>query len=213
MTSEDDERCWQELIKDVRRLPHDKPPLSGRKTELRVVPKISPDRVYRGAALADIVIGGTDNIDANTARRFKRGEFKTEAELDLHGYTENKAFDAVVSFVKRSYLKGRRCIAIITGKGLHQHDEDGTFAGRGVLKERVPQWLNQPDIRPLILAVHHPEHRQGGSGVIRILLRRQRERRTLFRPEDAAGRQRTGNRAKLFRQSAPTALDRRSSTV
>ena len=70
MTSEDDERCWQELIKDVRRLPHDKPPLSGRKTELRVVPKISPDRVYRGAALADIVIGGTDNIDANTARRF-----------------------------------------------------------------------------------------------------------------------------------------------
>ena len=65
MTSEDDERCWQELIKDVRRLPHDKPPLSGRKTELRVVPKISPDRVYRGAALADIVIGGTDNIDAN----------------------------------------------------------------------------------------------------------------------------------------------------
>ena len=52
MTSEDDERCWQELIKDVRRLPHDKPPLSGRKTELRVVPKISPDRVYRGAALA-----------------------------------------------------------------------------------------------------------------------------------------------------------------
>ena len=176
MTSEDDERCWQELIKDVRRLPHDKPPLSGRKTELRVVPKISPDRVYRG-------------------------------------YTENKAFDAVVSFVKRSYLKGRRCIAIITGKGLHQNDEDGTFAGRGVLKERVPQWLNQPDIRPLILAVHHPEHRQSGSGVIRILLRRQRERRTLFRPEDAAGRQRTGNRAKLFRQSAPTALDRRSSTV
>lgn len=71
MTSEDDERCWQELIKDVRRLPHDKPPLSGRKTELRVVPKISPDRVYRGAALADIVIGGTDNIDANTARPFQ----------------------------------------------------------------------------------------------------------------------------------------------
>ena len=169
MTSEDDERCWQELIKDVRRLPHDKPPLSGRKTELRVVPKISPDRVYRG-----------DNIDANTARRFKRGEFKTEAELDLHGYTENKAFDAVVSFVKRSYLKGRRCIAIITGKGLHQNDEDGTFAGRGVLKERVPQWLNQPDIRPLILAVHHPEHRQSGSGVIRLLLRRQRERQGLF---------------------------------
>ena len=62
MTSEDDERCWQELIKDVRRLPHDKPPLSGRKTELRVVPKISPDRVYRGAALADIVKGISDAI-------------------------------------------------------------------------------------------------------------------------------------------------------
>ena len=79
MTSEDDERCWQELIKDVRRLPHDKPPLSGRKTELRVVPKISPDRVYRGAALADIVIGGTDNIDATFCpkSRLSREDFPT----------------------------------------------------------------------------------------------------------------------------------------
>ncbi len=174
MANKDDEVCWQELVKDIRRLQHNNVPLVGKRTTLKVVPKISPDRVYRGETLASLAIGVTDNIDANTARRFKRGEFKTEAELDLHGYTENKAFDAVVSFVKQSYLKGYRCIEIITGKGLHQNDEDDIFANRGILKNRVPQWLNLPDIRPLVLALHHPEHRQGGSGVIRILLRRQR---------------------------------------
>lgn len=170
----DDERCWQELIRDIHPLTGDKPQTFSKKIELKVVPKISPDRVYQGAALVDIIIGNTDNIDANTARRFKRGEFKIEAELDLHGYTESRAFDAVASFIKNAYLRGKRCVAVITGKGLHQNDEDDIFASRGVLKDRVPQWLNLPDIRPLILAVHHPEHNQGGTGVIRILLRRQR---------------------------------------
>ena len=177
MTDSDDDACWQELIKDVQKLPQNKniSTVSNVHRPLKVVPKISPDRVYRGAVLEDIKIGSTDNIDANTARKFKRGDFKTEAELDLHGYTETKAFEAVTSFIKLSYLKGRRCIEIITGKGLHQNDENDIFASRGVLKERVPQWLNLPDIRPLILAVSHPEHIQGGSGVIRILLRRRRQ--------------------------------------
>ncbi len=171
-----DDSAWQELIKDVQPLPKPKTTEKNTRITLRVTPKISPDRVYGGERLSDLIPGKTDNIDNNTARRFKKGEFKTEAELDLHGYTETKAFEAVCSFIKKSYLQQRRCIAIITGKGLHQNDEDDIFASRGVLKERVPQWLNLPDIRPPILAIFHPQHTEGGSGVIRILLRRQRRR-------------------------------------
>ena len=176
MLSDEDQNCWQQLVQDVDKLTSEKTVTFSKKVELKVVPKITPNQVYDGASLSDIVIGNMNDVDANTAKKFKRGEFRIEAELDLHGYTENKAFDAVCDFVKNAYLRQMRCISIITGKGLHKNDEDDIFASRGVLKDRVPQWLNLPDIRPLILSVFHPEHIKGGSGAIHILLRRHRKR-------------------------------------
>lgn len=169
------DNVWQEYVKDVRKLDKPKRENVFRKSlRLTVIPKISADKVYRGRPLEQLQTGADANIDANTARRFKRGDFVREAELDLHGYTEDRAYDAVIDFIKKAYLQKKRCIAIITGKGLHQNNEDDIFANRGILKNRVPQWLNLPEIRPLILAINHPEHRRGGSGVIEILLRRQR---------------------------------------
>ena len=124
--------------------------------------------------MTNLEFGNFDNIDANTTKKFKTGEFRIEAELDLHGYTEKSAFDAVINFVKQSYIQGKRCITIITGKGLHRDNDDCISNPRGVLKEWVPKWLNFEDIRPLILAVNHPAPNQGGDGVIKILLRRKR---------------------------------------
>lgn len=176
LPNDDDRDCWQQLVKDVDKLTNERPVTFTKQVELKIVPKISPNEVYSGSTLTDIIIGNMDNLDANTARKFKRGEFRIEAELDLHGYTENQAFEAVCDFVKKAYLQQKRCISIITGKGLHKNDEDDVFASRGVLKDRVPQWLNLPDIRPLILSVFHPEHIKGGSGAIHILLRRHRKK-------------------------------------
>ena len=113
-------------------------------------------------------------MSGNTNIKYLTESGATEAELDLHGCTEDKAFDKVVNFVKTSYLRGKRCIHIITGKGLHAPDDFDFFAARGVLKDRVPQWLNLPEIRPLILIIDHPAPKDGGTGVIRILLRRKR---------------------------------------
>ena len=177
MNNGNDDESWRELIKDIDKTPASDKYVFQRRVTLTVTPKISPDKVYAGAPLGELAIGNTDNLDAATAKKLKRGGFAVEAELDLHGYTEDRAFEAVTGFIKESYLKGRRCVAIITGKGLHQNDEDDIFAARGVLKNRVPQWLNLPDIRPLILSVFHPEHREGGSGAVRILLRRRRNRK------------------------------------
>lgn len=173
MDSTEDE-LWRELIENV--VPLKKTPRENSRPapKLKVTPKITANQVYGGDKLDDLKIGNSDNIDANTARRFKKGEFRIEAELDLHGCTEDRAYDKVTNFVKNSYLKGRRCIAVITGKGLHATEDCDFFTARGVLKDRVPQWLNLPEIRPLILAISHPEPKDGGSGVIKILLRRQR---------------------------------------
>nr|QJR98169.1 hypothetical protein PlAlph_1730 [uncultured Alphaproteobacteria bacterium] len=173
MDSTEDE-LWQELTKTI--VPIKKSPRETTKPapKLKVTPKITANLVYGGNKLDNLEIGNSANIDANTAKRFKKGEFRIEAELDLHGCTEDRAYEKVTEFIKNSYLHGRRCVAIITGKGLHAEENCDFFNARGVLKDRVPQWLNLPEIRPLILAITHPEPKEGGSGVIKILLRRQR---------------------------------------
>lgn len=173
MDSTEDED-WQELIKNIQPLDKVERDVSKPKKKIVIKEKISPNRVYFGERLDALETGCADNIDANTFKRFKSGKMRVERELDLHGMTEDIAYGKVVDFVKNSYLRGFRCIDIITGKGLHAEDVP-FFETRGVLKDRVPQWLNLPEIRPLILAVIHPEQKEGGSGVLRILLRRKRE--------------------------------------
>ena len=169
-----DDESWNEAIKGVsplKKSPRD----TGRKSKaFHVVPKVSANTVYRGNRLQDLEFGKTADIDASTAKKFKDGSFKIEEELDLHGCTEDAAFDKVINFVKNAYIKGRRCVAIITGKGLHVEKGDEIFKSRGVLKERVPQWLNLPRLRAMIMIYKHPSERMGGKGALYILLKRKR---------------------------------------
>ena len=169
----EDKDLWAEFTQNVTK--------TSQPAELPAKPLIMPEirptvdltAVYHGETLPDLQNGNTDNIDNQTAKRFKRSEFPVEATLDLHGKTENQAFAAVDEFIRKAWLSGKRCVIIITGKGYHQEDSD-YFNPKGKLKERVPLWLNRRELRPLILAYKHPEAKLGGSGALYILLRRKR---------------------------------------
>ena len=100
---------------------------------------------------------------------------KIEAELDLHGYTEDKAYDAVFKFIQKSYQHGKRCIIIITGKGYHAHSDDSIFSNRAILKNAVPNWLNSDSLKPFILTFTHPKPNLGGTGALYILLRKNKD--------------------------------------
>jgi DNA-nicking Smr family endonuclease len=129
--------------------------------------------VYEGETLNYINVGEGVGVDKATLKRFKRGEFVIEAILDLHGYTSDEAYDKVESFIKNCYLYKKRCVQIITGKGLHKDDED-IFSVSGVLKDLVPKWLNTDNLRPLILLFDYSRQEDGGEGALTILLRRKR---------------------------------------
>lgn len=166
-----DAEAWEEALKGVKKLPEteEKPEAPLIIGEIR--PTIDYRNVYRGNKLTPLKAGDVDNIDRRTADKFIRGEFKIERRLDLHGQTEKTAFDLVESFVKKSYLEGCRCVLIITGKGTRKENDDW-FDVRGVLKDRVPQWLNTPELRPLILSFCHARPSDGGDGALYVLLRR-----------------------------------------
>jgi DNA-nicking Smr family endonuclease len=106
-------------------------------------------------------------IDRANAERLKRGLHRIEARLDLHGMTQREAHEALSAFIAASRDLGRRCVLVITGRGLGQN-------GPGVLKSSVPRWLEEPQLRRHILAIAPAQPEHGGSGAAYLLLRRRR---------------------------------------
>ncbi len=119
------------------------------------------------AELPYLSINDQSGIDGNTANKLRRGKIPIEATLDLHGYTQNEAFSALMAFINNAYSAGKRCVLVITGKGTRSAD-----GSSGVLRENLPKWLNSTDIRPKILIYTHAQPHHGGTGAFYILLRR-----------------------------------------
>lgn len=111
-------------------------------------------------------LGAIAAMDKRTGQRFKRGEMSIDARIDLHGMTLDQAHAALTSFIRRSHGRGDRCVIVVTGKGER---------GGGRIRREAPDWLNRPDLRPLILAVTEARQQHGGGGALYVLLKRTRE--------------------------------------
>jgi DNA-nicking Smr family endonuclease len=101
-------------------------------------------------------------IDKATWRRFQSGKLVAVRTLDLHGMTAQRAFHALLSFLRTAHAEQVRCVEVVTGRG---SGETG-----GVIRREFPHWLNLPEIRPLILGAAHPHALNPGS--VRLILRR-----------------------------------------
>lgn len=121
--------------------------------------------------LPELVPGRTPGLDGRTAERLQRGRLAVEARLDLHGMTQTQAHRSLIAFIERGHAAGLRTVLVITGKGRTEGGE-----GAGVLRAAVPRWLNEPVLRPLILAFHPARPADGGAGALYVRLKRRRER-------------------------------------
>ncbi len=88
--------------------------------------------------------------------------------MDLHGMTQEQAHRALNAFIEGSFRAAKRCVLVITGKGLKP---DGSV---GVLRSAVPRWLNQPPNRERVLAFSYAIPRDGGEGALYVMLKRKR---------------------------------------
>jgi Smr domain len=148
---------WREAMRGVV-------PLPGRAAPASSPPP--PALVAKGPSGRPALLPSLDRfsgIDRANAERLKRGRHPIEARLDLHGMTQAEAHDALAAFINTSRYAGRRCVLVITGRG-----------ESGVLKRAVPRWLDEPGLRPQILAIAPAQPRDGGPGALYLLLRRHR---------------------------------------
>lgn len=108
-------------------------------------------------------IGDMRQVDGSIAKKLKEGSYPIDVKLDLHGLNQDEAFLALHSCISTAYNLGKRCVLVITGKGVH---------GKGVLREQLPKWLSTGGLQEYILATNYATQQDGGSGAVYVLLRK-----------------------------------------
>jgi DNA-nicking Smr family endonuclease len=101
-------------------------------------------------------------LSRQTLRRLRRGEWVTQAELDLHGLTRAEAKLELAEFLYECKRRGTRCVRIVHGKGLRSKNREP------VLKHHVRHWLTQ---REEVLAFVQARPMDGGGGAVVVLLK------------------------------------------
>jgi DNA-nicking Smr family endonuclease len=170
--SPEDRALWRRSMRDVRPLAPGRPAGTPEESdEPQVEParprRLAPAAVKQAASLPPLAPGDSPGVDRGTAEKFRRGQLAVEARLDLHGMTQEEAHRALARFIKRGHEDGLRTVLVITGKG-------GFGDARGVLREAVPRWLNESDLRPRVLSCAWAQPKHGGAGALYVLLRRRR---------------------------------------
>jgi DNA-nicking Smr family endonuclease len=116
-------------------------------------------------------------FDRHKARQIASGKAEVDARLDLHGLNQRQAYVRLRAFLRDAHARGLKRLLIITGKGGEPTDRLAELAGerqRGVLRRNVPFWLEEPELRSMIVRFTPAGVRHGGAGAIYVELRRAR---------------------------------------
>ncbi len=111
-------------------------------------------------------------------KELKRGKVKIDRRLDLHGYTLKEANDKFKDEVIKNYNKNKRCMLVITGKGVlnksNIKEEDAPKLYYGKIKNSILNWIHDIEIKNLILTYQDAGIEHGGDGAIFIYLRKRK---------------------------------------
>ena len=117
------------------------------------------------------------SLERRKARKLSTGRIEIEGRIDLHGMRQSEAHTALIRFLQRGYVDGRRWVLVITGKGAPTRtarDEKLEREGveRGVLRRNVPRWLAEPELAPIVIGFTTAAIKHGGEGALYVHLRK-----------------------------------------
>ena len=111
-------------------------------------------------------------------KELKRGKVKIDRRIDLHGYGLVEAQEKFKNEVKKNYNKNKRCLLIITGKGVHEKNknEQNTHPKLfyGKIKNSIISWINENDLKKYILTYQDAGFEHGGDGALFVYLRKKK---------------------------------------
>lgn len=156
--SEEDLVAWEQEVSSVS------------KSSENLAKSNKPKKHEAVASLVAIPAKKPDNhqlhlLDKPTYRKISKGRVDIDAKIDLHGLTQNEAYEVLYGFLVNAHARGLRHVLIITGKGR-------SMGGDGILKQAVPHWFSTPLFRLLVNAYEEAARHHGGHGAIYVRLRR-----------------------------------------
>jgi DNA-nicking Smr family endonuclease len=171
---EEDVRCFRDAVRDVKRLEPDTDVVSAERPRPRPQARFArADRkaVLRESLDVDIsdpaIAGGEElvyhrpGIQDSVVRNLRRGQYRVQDEIDLHGLTVAEAKQVLREFVAHAVEQQLRCVRIIHGKGRRS-------GHRGpVLKGAVSAVLKRMGV---VLAYVSARQVDGGTGAVYVLL-------------------------------------------
>jgi DNA-nicking Smr family endonuclease len=192
--NDDDRRAFREAMRGVRPLQSAKHPKAKERPRKRV--RASFSRADRLSVLAEsmadlrkplapVIESGeeikyrSERISEIEFRRLRRGQFRIEAELDLHGLNATAAEHELKTFLAWSYAQGLRVIRIVHGKG-HRSGTRGP-----VLRALVNHQLQRTSA---VLAFASAREVDGGTGACVVLLDLKQSARSRVPPSRRRGR-------------------------
>lgn len=115
-----------------------------------------------GLQPGDILSYARPGTSRHILRRLRRGQYRIDAELDLHGLSLREARQSLLDFLHENHRNRFGCVRIIHGKGWRSGNQGP------VLKPAVNEWLRQLDE---VLAFVSARPADGGTGALYVLLR------------------------------------------
>lgn len=171
--NKDEDLGFADLLGEVKVLSTDR--VSPSKPKPRPIPKqtkLDHKRVMQELAVSpteheemqagDVLSHMQAGVQKQVFKKLKRGQYRIEAELDLHGLTKLEAQEELATFIDQVRMEGIRCVRIIHGKGY------GSSNKGPVIKPLVNQWLQR---RAEILAFCSARPVDGGTGAVYVLLK------------------------------------------
>lgn len=119
---------------------------------------------------APLKIDRVVDLDKRSFDRLKKGKMSIEDTFDFHGISILEARFRLTQLVDHWREKGVRCVLLITGKGIRTPKEQES------IRQNLPLWLNEPLLRPKILAFTKAQPKHGGDGAFYVLLKRKKEK-------------------------------------
>lgn len=162
--SKDDLQIWQNYSKHVRPIEKEQSDIEFEITDEVHVEFFESQRIIPKRPVKEKVerppLPEKYTIDRKIMRQIRRGTLKIDAKLDLHGCSQEKAYQRLQAFLHKSYESEKKWLLVITGKG------------SGILRSKLPDWLEHSAARVYILAFEEAHQRHGGSGAYYICLRK-----------------------------------------
>lgn len=168
LTSEE-KKLWRRVaasVKARKALPKDEDEAPAKPSPSRAAAPPAPLPPVEASAPRTRRAAPPPPADRGAEKRVRRGKLEIGASLDLHGHTQESARAALQRFLHAAQARGERIVIVITGVGR---------SGQGVLKQRLPEWLAERDLRALTSGFAQAHRSHGGQGAYYVFLKRARE--------------------------------------